>query len=93
MALTDAKKRSNNKWDAANMTVLGCKVRKDEAERFKAVCKERGTTVNAVFRAAMVEFMDADYTKLTTGELKAVQEAEEETKRGDFVPMNEINWN
>ena len=58
MALTDAKRRANNKWNAANMTVLGCKVRKDEAERFKAECAERGTTVNAVFRSAMEDFMD-----------------------------------
>ena len=63
MALTDAKKRATNKWDAANMTVLGCKVRKDDAERFKAACKEQGTTVNAVFREAMIAFMDADKEK------------------------------
>jgi len=93
MALTDAKKRSNNKWDAANMTVLGCKVRKDEAERFKAACKEQRTTVNAVFRVAMVRFMDADYTKLTDGELNTVQDAEKEMERGEFVSASAINWN
>ena len=37
MALTDAKRKANNKYIAANMTVLGCKVRKDKAERFKHV--------------------------------------------------------
>lgn len=58
MPLTDAKRKANNKWDAANMTVLGCKVRKDKAEQFKAACKSAGTTPNAVFTSAMDEFME-----------------------------------
>ena len=39
------------------MTVLGCKIRKDKAEQFKAKCKEAGTTPNAVFTAAIDDFM------------------------------------
>ncbi len=58
MALTDAKRRANNKYIAANMTVLGCKVRKDRAEGFKAACKAAGTTPNAVFTAAINDFME-----------------------------------
>lgn len=58
MSLTEAKRRANNKWDAANMTVLGCKVRKDRAEQFKAACKDAGTTPNAVFNEAINKFMD-----------------------------------
>jgi hypothetical protein len=57
MAITEAHKRGNQKWDAANMTVLGCKVRKDKAEIFKAACKAAGTNPNAVFTAAMDEFL------------------------------------
>lgn len=57
MPLTEAKRKANNKWDAANMTVLGCKVRKDKAERFKTVCKLEGTTPNAIFIAAMDSFL------------------------------------
>lgn len=57
MGLTDAKRRANNKYIAANMTVLGCKVRKDEAEAFKAACKAAGVTPNAIFRQAMRDFM------------------------------------
>lgn len=55
--VTRAKRASNNKWDAENMTVLGCKVRKDLADQFKAACKIAGTTPSAVFRAALDEFM------------------------------------
>lgn len=57
MSISDAKRRANNKWTAANMTVLGCKVRKDRADAFKAACAAAGTSVNAVFAAAMDEFM------------------------------------
>ena len=57
MSISDAKRRANNKWTAANMTVLGCKVRKDRADAFKAACAAAGTSVNAVFASAMDEFM------------------------------------
>jgi hypothetical protein len=55
--LTDSKRRANNKYIAANMTVLGCKVRKDRAEEFKEACREAGTTPNAVFTQALNDFM------------------------------------
>lgn len=64
MALTDAKRKANNKYIAANMTVLGCKVRKDKAERFKTVCKLRETSPNAIFTAAMDSFL-AEYDNAT----------------------------
>ena len=60
MPLTDAKRKANNKYIAAHMTVLGCKIRKDKAEQFKAACKAAGTTPNAVFTAAINEFLDKE---------------------------------
>ena len=54
---SEKQKQSRNKWDAANMTVLGCKVRRERAERFKLLCRENGTSPNAVFLAAMERFM------------------------------------
>ena len=39
------------------MSVLGCKMKKADAEEFKAACKDSGTTVNAVFAAAAGEFL------------------------------------
>ena len=59
--VTEAKKRSNAKWDKENMTMLGCKVRKTKADEFKAACKLSGTTPNAVFRKAMDEFLEDYY--------------------------------
>lgn len=59
MALTDAKRRANNKYIAKTMTVMGCKVRRAEADAFRAACKAGGTTPNAVFRRAMQDYMAA----------------------------------
>lgn len=58
MALTDAKRRANNKYIKENMTTLGCKMRKDDATEFKSACAAMGTTPNAVFRKAVDEFME-----------------------------------
>jgi hypothetical protein len=58
MAISEAKRRANAKWDSANLTIVGCRVRRDKAEEFKAVCKAAGTTPNAVFLEAMNDFME-----------------------------------
>ena len=63
MALTDAKRRANNKYIRENMTTLGCKMRKDYAEEFKAACKANGTTPNAIFKAAADQFMEDHRSK------------------------------
>ena len=60
MALTDAKRRANNKYSKENMATLGCKMRKDYAEEFKAACRMAGKTPNAIFKAAADQFME-DY--------------------------------
>ena len=56
--VTQKKRASNNKWDAANMTVLGCKVRRDYADRVRACCETNGDTVNSVLRAALDRYLE-----------------------------------
>ena len=58
MPMTDAQRRANRKWDAANNTVISCKTRKDKAAAFKAACYENGTAPATVFTAAMNAFME-----------------------------------
>ena len=43
--------------------MLGCKVRKDYAEKVRAKCKEDGTTVNAILKRALDEYMLAGAIK------------------------------
>ena len=61
--VTEAKKRSNAKWDKENMTMLGCKARKTKADEFKAVCRIIGTTPNEVFRRAMDKVLEDYHNK------------------------------
>lgn len=65
--VTRAKRASNNKWDAENMKVLGCKMRRDRAEAFQALCKVVGTSPNEVFRAAAEAFMLEHGGQIGTG--------------------------
>lgn len=44
---SDARRASQNKYDLKNLAVLACKVRKPEAEAFRALCEAHGLTVNA----------------------------------------------
>ena len=60
MPLTEAKRRANNKYIAKNYTVLGCKIRKDKAEAFKELCKERQTSPNELFTIAINEFISGE---------------------------------
>lgn len=47
---TDAQKRTRNKWDAENMSVIPCKLKREAAETFKATAKANGTTPNELIR-------------------------------------------
>lgn len=57
MPISDAKKIARDKWDQANMTILGCKVRKDYADRVRAVAERRGEAVNAVIKRALDQYL------------------------------------
>ena len=46
----ESQKRAARKWDGENMSTLGCKVKKAQAESFKAYCAGQGKTSNSVLR-------------------------------------------
>ena len=52
------KRAANNKWDLENMTILGCKVRKDYAEKVREKARERGNTVNAILKEALDRYLN-----------------------------------
>ena len=58
MAVTESRKKANVKWDAENMTTLGCRVKKDQAEKFKTYCAEIGKTSNAVLRDYVLDCVE-----------------------------------
>lgn len=55
--VSDVQKKARNKWDANNMVVLGCKIKREKADAFRTICREAGTTPNAVFISAIDDFM------------------------------------
>lgn len=56
MAITDAKRRANKKWDAGNMAYQTVKVKKTLLEDFKSACAQNGDRVNTVLREAMEKY-------------------------------------
>lgn len=50
MAVSEARKKANAKWDAANMATLAVRVKKDMADQFRAYCAVKGVTVNTELR-------------------------------------------
>lgn len=50
MSPSEAQKRASAKYQKENIASLACRVRKDQADKFKAYCSERGKTSNAVLR-------------------------------------------
>lgn len=50
VAVSEKKKASNAKWDSANMSTLGCRVKKAQATAFKAYCEAQGKTSNTVLK-------------------------------------------
>lgn len=55
--VTEAKKASNARWDKQNMTVLGCKVRKDYADQVRTAAARNGDTVNAIIKRALDQYL------------------------------------
>lgn len=57
MAVSEAKKASNARWDADNMAYQTVKVRRQLLEDFRAACAARGDKVNTVLREAMEAYI------------------------------------
>ena len=62
MAITEAQKRTRNKWDAKNMSVISCKIKRDVAEKFKTVAKSNSTTPNELIRIWIEKYLSQDST-------------------------------
>ena len=63
MSISEAKKRSNAKWDSKNMATLACKVKKTQADKFKKFCELQGKTSNTILREYVLECIGESSTK------------------------------
>ena len=50
MSPSDAQRKAAAKYQKENIASLACRVKKEQAEKFKAYCTEQGKTSNAVLR-------------------------------------------
>lgn len=57
---TDAQSRARNKWDAENMSVISCKLKREIAENFKVTAKSRGTTPNELIRGWIAAYLEVE---------------------------------
>lgn len=55
MAPSDAQKKAAAKYHKENIASLACRVKKEQAEKFKAYCEAQGKTSNAVLREYVLE--------------------------------------
>ena len=55
IAPSEAQKRASAKYQRENIASLACRVKKDQAEKFKAYCSGIGKTSNAVLRDYVLE--------------------------------------
>ena len=50
MAISDAHKSANRRWDSKNMLTIGVRLKRDEALAFKEYAARQGRTANAVLK-------------------------------------------
>lgn len=53
--VSESQKKARDKWDAENMTTIGCKLKKEQADRFKAYAASQGTTANALLKQFVLD--------------------------------------
>ena len=92
MAPSESQKRASLKWDKENMVVLSCKMKRLQAEAFKAHCESQGKTSNTVLKDYVLgcigegespqEAPAGDGGILSPDTLKAAQSAAEATGKG-----------
>ncbi len=67
MATTVAQKRASAKYQKENIASLACRVKKEQAEKFKTYCMGKGKTSNAVLREYVLDCIDKAMERDTEG--------------------------
>lgn len=57
MAVSEAKRRANDKWDREHMITIGVKMRRDEALELAILAEQNGTTRNAILLQAARDYI------------------------------------
>lgn len=65
MAVSESQKASNARWDREHMFTLGCRIRKEQAAAFKAVCADAGITANTALKNYVMQCIGAQSISAT----------------------------
>lgn len=66
MPVSDAQKKASAKYHKENIASLACRVRKEQADKFKTYCQSIGKTSNAVLREYVLECINESNTEEAT---------------------------
>ena len=55
MSVSEAQMKANRQLDKENMITLGCKVKREQAEKFKKYAADNGKTANALLKDFVLE--------------------------------------
>lgn len=58
MPVSQSRRAANDKWDRENMTTLGCKVKKEDAAKFKEYCAAKKSTSNTELKKYVLGCID-----------------------------------
>lgn len=67
MPVSEKKKASNARWDRDNMATLGTRVKKSEAEAFRAYAEALGKTSNALLKEYVLDCINGKRKDDTPG--------------------------
>ena len=56
----ESKRKANDKWDKEHMTTLGCKIKRKEAEQFKAYAVKQNKTANTLLKEYVIKCISED---------------------------------
>lgn len=60
MPPSEAQKKATAKYQKENIASLACRVKKEQAEKFKAYCDSIGKTSNAVLREYVLKCIETE---------------------------------
>lgn len=60
MAPSEAQKKASAKYQKENIASLACRVKKEQAEKFKTYCESIGKTSNAVLRDFVLQCIETE---------------------------------
>ena len=70
MAVSEKQKKFAREWDRANILTVSCRLRRNDAEAFKAYCASRNTNPAAMLKEFIMGKLEEYYKELENNKSK-----------------------